>query len=76
MGSQAHFRVRGQFDSLSRVQEATVTIDRETGAFFVRVKHRKKKWESTLSAVAQLFVTHTIHVEAQEKMKAKRKRTR
>lgn len=67
----ARFRVSGRFDSASRVQEATVTIDRDTKVFKVRPLRRRRSYDLDLATVASMVCQQIIIYEVMEKRRAK-----
>lgn len=68
----ARFRVSGRFDSASRVQEATVTIDRDLKLFKVRPLRRRRSYDLDLATVASLVCQQIILYEIREKRLAKK----
>ena len=70
----ARVRVAGRFDMASRVQEATVTIDRERALFAVRPLRRHRIYELPLAHVAEWVVRSIITREVRERREAKRKK--
>ena len=73
--TKSNFRVLGSFD-MSRVQEATVTIERAAAdhLFHVRVLRRKRVYTLPLSDVARLVAHKVIVAEINAKKTEKRKR--
>jgi hypothetical protein len=71
----ARFQVIGRFDKASRVQKATVEIDRDSleGTMVIRPYRRRHVFTTTLAACAQLAVERQIKRELAEKKAAKRK---
>lgn len=66
----------GSFD-MSRVQQATVTIERAAAVeflFHVRVLRRKKAYTIPLADVAKMVVWRMLHAEAATKKKNRKKR--
>jgi hypothetical protein len=74
--SKARFRVVGRFDMASKMQEATVTVDRDARTFEVRPLRRHRTYVISLAAVAELVVRRIIAAEVAEKKKAKKKAKR
>lgn len=71
--SASHFPVYWRFDGTS---QGTVTIDRGSGTFAVRLYRRRRAYELPLAFVAQLIAERVMKAEAREKVaarKAKRK---
>lgn len=71
MARMAHFRVVGKLDHAARVQEGTMSIDRDTGIVHVRPKRRRKVYECTVDALAQVVVQRSIRLEMLERARAK-----
>ena len=69
---KAKFRVMGMFEMACRPQEATVSIDRDTGVVEIRPLRRRKIYLTTLAAMASVAVRREIQREVQEKKKAKK----
>lgn len=67
--SKSKFRISGRFDG---VNEATVTIDRETLLISVRPLHRKREYTLPLSVVANTVIWNITKAEVSEKLKAKK----
>jgi hypothetical protein len=67
----ARFRVYGRFDSASALQEATVTVDRDTKTFKVRPLRRRRSYDLDLAMVATLVCRQIIAYEVRMKREAK-----
>ncbi len=65
-------RTLAMMEMASRPQKATVTIDRETGAVYVRPLRKRRRYFSTVSAIAEWVVRSTIRAELLEKRRAKK----
>lgn len=68
----AHFRIVALLELASRPQAATVSIERRSGLFMVRVLHHKRVYTLPLANVASDVVRGIIRAELREKQKAKR----
>ena len=67
----AKFRVVGRFDSAGGIQEATVTVDRDTKVFKVRPLRRRRSYDLDLATVAAIVCQRIIVYEVLEKRRAK-----
>ncbi len=72
MTRPARARVVGRFDQASRVQEATVTIDRAGGLFSVKPLRRRRSYTLPLAKVAEIVCQRVILAELAEKRRLKR----
>lgn len=73
MSRRAKFRVVGRFDSATRVQYGTVTIDRGSNVVEVRPLRRRRTWLFTLDDLVDAAVRRLIAAEVREQ-KAKRRK--
>ncbi len=64
---KAHFEVEGHFDSASKIQKATITIDRENGLAQVRLHRRHKAYELPLSKLAEIIYQKAVMAELANK---------
>lgn len=71
MTRSARVRVFGKFDMASRIQEATVTLDRAAGLFSVRPLRRRRAYELPISFVAEWVARHVIIRELADRKRAK-----
>jgi hypothetical protein len=72
----ARFRIVGRFDQAGGVQEATVTIDRDTKVFKVRPLRRHRSYDLDLATVAAIVCQRIIVSEVREKRAARKARRR
>lgn len=71
MARTAHFKVIGRLDHAARVQEGTLSIDRDSGVVTVRPKRRRKVYLCTLDKLADMIVQRNIIAERLEKARQK-----
>lgn len=64
--AKVHLEVEGTFDYSSKLQKATMTIDRSSGMVRLRVHRRRKVYEVPLAAVAQLVFHKAVQQEVEE----------
>lgn len=64
MTRPARARVLGRFDHASRIQEATVTLNRAAGIFEVRPLRSRRSYDLPLGVVAEMVVQRLIKAEA------------
>lgn len=69
-----HFRVTGRFESASRINEGTVTIDRNARTFSVRQLRHRRVFTVSLDYVADHVVRSMLAAEVREKKAAKKAR--
>lgn len=69
----ARFRVVGRLDT-GRLQEGTVTVDRQTGVFSVRPLRRRRAYALPLSVVAEIIVAKCVKAEVAEKRRERASR--
>lgn len=72
MARCARFRVIGRFDKASRVQQGTVTINRDAGLFTVRPLRRHKEFTLPLDKVADMVVQALVKAEVAARKAAKK----
>lgn len=72
----ARFRVFGRFDVAGGIQEATVTVDRDTKTFKVRPLRRHRSYDLDLATVAAIVCQRIISMEVREKRAARKARRR
>jgi hypothetical protein len=60
---KAHFEIEGHFDTASKVQKATLTIDRANGLAQVRLHRRHKSYELPLSKLAEIIYQRAVTAE-------------
>lgn len=68
----AKARVVGRFVLASRVQEATVVIDRDAGLFSVRPLRSRKLYTLPLATVAEITVQRIIKAESAERRRSRK----
>lgn len=71
MSRLARFRVAARLEHASRVSEATVTIDRESGVVSVRPLRRRRVYIMPLADAAAWIVRSTIVAELRAKRAAR-----
>ena len=74
MARKARFKVVGRFDSASRFQPGTVTIDRDAGLFTVRPCRRRREYVLPLDTVADMMVQRIIKAEVLAKRLERKKK--
>lgn len=75
MSRQVHVRIVGRLD-LSRPQEGTVTINRDSLLIAVRPLRRRREYVLPLAAAAEMVVAKVIKAELAERQTAKKRRAR
>lgn len=75
MSRQVHVRIVGRLD-LSRPQEGTVTINRDSLLIAVRPLRRRREYVLPLAAAAEMVVAKVIKAELAERQAAKKRRAR